>query len=126
MGFLAQGVSPECFYGCPDIDFKGQDAKLAALQQDAALPDLSEHGLAVLRQAADDITARITGGRPVDKLTGPWRGDVPEPVRNRHSGLVCCRYAGVVIVEGPGKTHEILRPGAESAAEDQPAVSSGD
>ena len=121
MGFREQGVPDACYFGCPSINFPTLEAASNIAERDIVLAQqihISDEGIAALQERANKCAVdaeRVTG--PVEKLSGPWRPEIPDAIRGKIAPIECCHIAGIIALnfdkKDPIGEYHIRRPGAE-------------
>ncbi|HSW66825.1 MAG TPA: hypothetical protein VLI54_06835 [Bacillota bacterium] len=107
--FLAAGMDPACYFGCPSTDFRSIEQGVQTREHDVLLAQqagVSEAGVVHLAERVADARheANQTLARVPTESCGPWR--VPEEHAKNVGGQVirCCRYSGVTVVGAKGGT----------------------
>ena len=126
MGFREQGVPEACYFGCPEIDFAKLELESNTAERDIILAEqagVSQQGVAALREraAACAVDAENVTRCATDKLSAPWRPEVPDALSGKITPIECCRIAGIIAISSDKRdtvgTHRIRRPMLNTVSE---------
>ena len=111
MELFGHQISDACYFGCPSTDFEAIASRAAEVDAQVEIArgtGLSEASITAIEgQSATDraMVENFVGGIPQDRaFAKPWRSG-PETSKDAPS-IVCCRYAGVIILGLSRKNYE--------------------